>query len=146
MRINGIGSAYLGFGPRDADDRRTATLWFTFFYLPVKPLRRHVLRLHPRRSSGQAVEPLDETPLDRSEIRRTRLYGFLLFPLLILWPVPFAVAAVGPLEEGNAPWWAAPAILLAVVWLIASTWKLADWHDARSEPTKLPRARATDRA
>lgn len=136
MRINGTGTMYLGFGPRDREDCRTATLWFTILFLPIKPLRRQRLRLHPPRGSGITVEPVAETVLARAEVRRTLLYGWLLFPLLLVWPVPFAVASVPYLESGGGPWWAGPSVVLAPIWICTVAWKLMSWHERRAEPSR----------
>jgi hypothetical protein len=141
MRINGIGTAYLGLGPRDGTDCRCATLWFTFLFLPVKPLRRHRLRL-TRTSHGVVVEPIAETPLVPIEICRTRLYGFLIFPLLIAWPLPLAIFSIGGLEKGEASWIWPATFFASLGWLIGSPLLLMRWHEGRTRPrSTIERAR-----
>lgn len=35
IRLNGIGTTFLGVSPKDSNGQATATVWFTFVYIPL---------------------------------------------------------------------------------------------------------------
>ena len=131
--LNGIGTTLLGISPQNEQSEATATRWFTFFYLPIVPLKRYTVRFLPHKGSGFSYYILANEPLNWREVVLTYLYGWLLMPLLIFWPIPLVVRevwlAMGLPESLNLPF-----IFVAIVWVIIVIWKLADWHENRGRP------------
>jgi hypothetical protein len=132
--LNGIGTTLLGIGPPNERGEATATRWVTLFYAPIVPLNRYTLRFLPHRGSGFRYEILTQEKLAWGEIAQTYLYGWLLFPLLIFWPMSIAVIEVWQwlhLPAGLH----IPFMVFAIVWLVTAVWKLHDWHEKRGRPS-----------
>jgi hypothetical protein len=72
-RVNGIGTAYLGFSEKDEEGAVQSTLWFTFLYLLLVPLRSERLRIADLRLDGMEYTPLERRPLQMREVLRTYL-------------------------------------------------------------------------
>jgi hypothetical protein len=66
MRINGIGTMWLGATAREGN-RCFATLWFTFVFAPLIPIRRAKLELLPHQGAGFTYRELEKTALDGRE-------------------------------------------------------------------------------
>ncbi len=136
MRINGIGTTYLGVTGR-AGQHCHATLWLTFLYLPVVPFARHQLELLPHKGSGYSIRVLGRGALSVPEVAKTYLFGWVIFPIVLLAPLVVAIREVrtalripDSLETG--------IIAGGILWLIVAVWKLADWHEARFHPASSP--------
>ncbi|MFI5301068.1 MAG: hypothetical protein ACHREM_23540 [Polyangiales bacterium] len=130
MRINGIGTTYLGFTTRDEQDRVHATLWFTFIFAPVIPLAPRHLQLLPHSGWGFSVQVLNKTPLVAREVLTTLLFGWILVPVAVFTPGVITIREVrqsigipDSFEDGM--------MVLSILWMIVWVWKLADWHEAR---------------
>ena len=128
--LQGIGTTYLGWRHRD-DGASTATLWFTFVYLPVVPLRRVRLRnltdfeaerspsvLQVAAALGGGVswtdsyEILERLRLSWKEVAGTYLRCYVLVPALCVWPILVASVVLRELgERGVRP---SQGVLVAV--------------------------------
>jgi hypothetical protein len=135
MRFNGIGTTFLGISPMDEDGVATATLWFTFVYLPLVPLKRQRVRFLPQKGTGFSYQELERLPWNGREIVLTYLTGWVLFPLLIFAPLALAVTEVWQ-ALGLPPSWQIPYMVVAIIWVIVLVWKLSDWHEARTHPPR----------
>lgn len=137
MRINGIGTTYLGFGDRDDRDRAYATLWFTFLFAPLVPLARHHLQLLPHQGAGFSVQVIEQTPLVAKEVVRTLLFGWLLIPLALFTPCVVTIREVRQ-SIGIPDSFEDPMMGVSIVWVLVGVWKLADWHEARGQVAPRP--------
>lgn len=88
FRINGIGTTMLGFTDADQDGNCFATMWFTFLYIPILPLKR--LKIH--RVDEISFLEIERTPIVLNEVLltyiKTPIIGFIIF-----WPfllIPFS--------------------------------------------------------
>jgi hypothetical protein len=133
MRINGVGTTFLGISPMDTEGVATATWWFTLFYLPIVPLGRRRVRFLPHKGTGFSYQELERLPLNGREIALTYLTGWLFFPLLIFGPLVPAFSEVWQ-AIGLPPNWQIPYIIVAIIWVVVLVWKLSDWHEARTQP------------
>jgi len=133
MRLNGIGTTFLGISPMDETGVATATKWFTLIYVPIVPLSRHRVRFLPHKGSGFAYQELERLPLNGREIALTYLMGWVVFPLLILLPLVPAISEIWQ-AIGLPSVLQIPYILVAIIWIIVLIWKTSDWHDARTQP------------
>lgn len=102
--LNGIGTRLLGWTHHE-DGTATATVWFTFLYLPVFPLSRHSLLspgqedFDPRDSAVRGLHGLAPLRLTTryyftgrltlcgAEVLRTYLYAYVLLPLMLFAPL-----------------------------------------------------------
>ena len=119
--ITGFGTTLLGISRMDEDAIATATAWLTALWLPIVPLKRY--RVQFREDDRYTV--LDEMPVDRGEVLRTYLFGWLVFPLPIVGP-----AVSQWLFDVNVPgpwWWTA-------LWALVGLAALKGWHDLRRDP------------
>ena len=110
--FNGIGTRLLGWTHRD-DGTATATVWFTFLYLPLFPLSRHALisptaeDFEPAASVGQALQGLGQhmtletdyrfigrLPLSGGEVFGTYLFAYVWLPLKVFAPLAALVAGM----------------------------------------------------
>ena len=111
---------------------------FTFFYFPILPLNRQVIRrivTHPAEFEFIIIR---NTPISMKEVFKTYLWGWILTPLVVFWPFPFAVREVGEYfgytndkAEGTLYWM---IIIFAIAWLIISVWNWKDYDDVRGLP------------
>ncbi|MCB8945715.1 MAG: hypothetical protein H6658_18355 [Ardenticatenaceae bacterium] len=133
MRINGVGTTFLGISPMDETGVATATWWFTFLYLPLLPLGRRRVRFLPHKGTGFSYQELERLPLNGREIALTYLTGWLLFPLLMLGPMALSIKEVW-LAMGLPLSLQVPYLIAAIIWVVVLVWKLSDWHEARTHP------------
>lgn len=133
MRFNGIGTMYLGARPTGVPDERHATLWFTFFFAPLIPLRRVRVRLLPHKGDGFSVRELERTALVPSELLRTWAFSLVFVPVVaaLLFALVPLVQAFSSERDGLAT---KIALGVAFVCFGAFLWKLMDWHQARFLP------------
>jgi len=128
--INGTGTRYNGYKMTSKPGQATATLWFTFLFIPLIPLSRHIIQPLARQGTSFTFHILAKEKLVLSEVLQTYFYGWILMPLLILWPLPFAVREVQvALHVPEKLQWIPMAF--SIIWLIVSVWKLKDWDELR---------------
>lgn len=135
MRINGIGTTLLGISKPDDQGTSTATVWFTFVFLPIFPIRRLRVRFLEHQGSGFTYQVISYEKLVLSELLKTLLFGWLLIPLFAVAPLILSVKEVwtGLGFPGSLQ---IPYIILCVIWVGVVIWKTADRHDARCRPPK----------
>jgi len=144
--VNATGIRYLAIGKPDEQGRLYATRWFVFFQLPIFPLTRDLIRplSNPVDGGNFQYELFSEGPPRLSEVLRTYLFGWILFPCLLLGPLAFAILVALPatgVAEGvfgflgmNKDWIETvrgSLIVVGLIWLIAAAIVLSHWHDAR---------------
>jgi hypothetical protein len=151
VSINGCGLRLLGVGAAAEPGLRNVTVWATFLFLPLFPLQRWIIRPRRRRGFRLTFDRVARTPLDWREVRRTYLYGWLLFPGLLLLPM-FAAAAIagGVRTLARDVWPARNAVLhmamvglcgACIAALVVIIWRVASWNDRRyfGAPVDAPR-------
>jgi len=105
---------YRSFGRPEGEGWMTATIWLTFVYLPLLPLRRERVRLlrdeysswGVQASASQQFQIAGNSPISFLDVVKTYVFGWVLFPVLLVWPIILAVylgSLTGRREE--APWW-----------------------------------------
>ncbi len=96
--INGFGTTYYGWQHRE-EGKAEAAKWFVVLFLPVFPIKRHLLRIlrdpdsEPTVSAKefvQVISPhkeirdyfhvLEELPLDKQSVLKTLFKAYLLLP------------------------------------------------------------------
>lgn len=97
--INGTGTTFLGVSAPEEDGVSFATLWLTFFYLPVFPLRRQRVIFLEHKGSGFSFAHLGDVPLDWASVVRTYAYCWLLIPLLAATPAVPVFAGLGKILD-----------------------------------------------
>ncbi|WP_018342209.1 hypothetical protein [Cytophaga aurantiaca] len=93
--LDGIGTRFNGVSQPDEQGHVHATSWFTFLYLPLVPLWRAEIKREitlPLKTFNYQV--IQKLPLDKSEILKTYLYGWILIPLLLLGPALFLIPEI----------------------------------------------------
>ncbi|GEM_PF-4949550 len=144
--FNGIGTRFLGFSKTEAGDAYYATNWFTFLFFPVIPLYRAKVILKKTEQDWSVLKKkydiLSKEKLSAKEIFSTYLFGWILIPLFIVWPVIFCITEVAdviglpPSEfKGliNGPNFGVREYLFfaALIWIVVVAWKLKKWDDKR---------------
>lgn len=135
MRINGIGTTFLGISKQDENGIATATTWFTFIFLPIFPFRRLRVKFFEHIGSGFSYEIISFEKLVLSEILKTYLFGWIIFPGMGLLPLIIAIKEVWQ-AIGLPNILHIPYIILTIIWMIAFIWKLSDWHEEKCRPQK----------
>jgi hypothetical protein len=135
VRLNGIGLTHLGIEPRGPNGDAWATVWFTFFYLPVFPLRRERIRFLPRRGSGYAFRVIERGPFDLASIARSYAFSWLFMPLVVGLPL-----AALTREAWRALGLPEALYLYAfgawVVWACGWIWGLLSWRERCCRPAE----------
>lgn len=135
MRINGIGTTFLGISEQDKNGIATASNWFTFIFLPIFPTSRVRISFHEHIGDGYSYEIISYEKLVLNEILKTYLYGWILFPVMIFGGAILTVKevwqTVGLPEIIHIPFG-----IVAFIWVFVSIWKLQDWHEAKCRPKK----------
>lgn len=120
--FNGIGTRLLGWKHHE-DGTATATVWFTFLFLPLLPLSRYALLspgaedFEPAVSVGQAAQGLGQSmtlancyrfierlPLSGGEVFGTYLFAYVWLPLMIFAPLAllwFATSFINLRDASN---------------------------------------------
>lgn len=147
--LNGIGTKFYGIrGPLE-DGKCTATVWITFLYFPLIPLYRveFIRQLtHPRQFIYTIIQ---KQKLRFSEIVKTLLTGWIAVPVMMFWPMPFAVREVGE-KLGYTDHNAGGAfytfvIVFAITWLVVFVWKWKDRDERRGLPKNYKELIKTER-
>ncbi|MFN8415701.1 MAG: hypothetical protein U0U66_05165 [Cytophagaceae bacterium] len=77
-----------GVSELDKNGNVTATLWFTFLYLPIIPLWsvlvKREIELPLKEFKYQTIQKI---PFNRQSILQTYLYGWIIIPFLLLGPL-----------------------------------------------------------
>jgi hypothetical protein len=124
----GTGVRLLGISAR-TDGRATCTRWITLLYLPLWPIDRRVVAwCEP--SFGDEARWIDHgrTPIVATELVRTWLFGWILFPLLFV--APWIVMVL--LERTtDMPSLRGALAILGVPWLAMSLFLILRWDQNR---------------
>lgn len=139
VSINGTGTKFYGISLPDAEGKSTATLWVTFLFLPLVPLKRVTIKRQltdPRRFVYTEVA---RENFSTKEILMTYLFGWIITPLAWFGPLVLCIrevaSAIGiPTEGDSTPLWTG-MIVFAILWLIVFTWKWKDWLDKQGLPS-----------
>lgn len=94
--INGTGTTFLGISAADEKGESLATLWITFLFFPIFPIRRQRVIFLEQKGSGYTYAILGDLPLDLSSVTKTYAYCWLLIPFLAASP---AIPSFLGLEE-----------------------------------------------
>lgn len=92
--INGIGTRLLNCTRPDENGICEAYWWITFLYLPIYPIKKvsFVREFSPEQTwEFREIERLNKSS---KEILWTLLKFLCFYPVLIFWPMPFAVTEV----------------------------------------------------
>ncbi len=132
---NGTGTSYLALGEPDDEGWMPATVWLTFFFLPILPLRRVKVRLLREQYSSmglssnesQELQIAEILPFSLLEVIKTYFFGWIFVPVVVLWPIVLAVY-LGissprdpdqPATRPEPPWWLiaiSVASMVVVIW------------------------------
>lgn len=149
---NGIGTMYRSFGTPDQEGWMMATVWSTFLYIPIAPLRRERVRiLRDVSSSYREFEVAGTTPLSFSEVMKTYFFSWIFVPIFVGWPFALALylqASAPRLEDEAAnpfepPWWSVAIPMLSTVvlaWLSVTREgrRFEDSMRARGQQSRIP--------
>jgi hypothetical protein len=139
MRINGIGTTLLSVSKMDCDGNATATVWFTFLFLPIFPIRRYQVQFLPHQGSGFSYRILSEERLQFQEILKTYLYGWLVAPTLILGPLLFGIRENWEALRLPETWYM-PYFIFSIVWFGVAFIAIINRCENRCRP---PKSKAT---
>jgi hypothetical protein len=132
MQVNGCGLTLMGLSRQDTANQCHATVWFTFLWLPILPLRRESIQFQPSSDSGFSYITLERTPLVFREVAKTYLFGWIALPLLVLgplWGLSFAATQFDGLSDYRMA-----MVTVSIVWMAIAVWKIADWNENRLRP------------
>jgi len=101
----------------DQDGVATATLWFTFVFLPLIPLRRYRVQFLPSQGAGYSYQVLSEEKRSISEILKTYLLGWIVSPILIFGPLFFAIRENWETLQLPEAWYT-PYVIFSIIWFI----------------------------
>ena len=133
--INGIGTKFHGFRRDSSDDTLCVTSWFVFLYFPVIPVSAYRIRIVEMEKKQYGYEVLEKIPFNGKEILTTYFWGWVIAPVLWVWPIPFAVREVGEYlgyanEEGVGGFYLF-VVIFAITWIAVFAWKWKDWEETR---------------
>jgi hypothetical protein len=135
MRINGIGTTFLGVSELDSDGVAIATLWFTFLFLPAIPLKRYRVQFLPHQGSGYAYQVIRPEGHKLADILKTYLSGWVLAPALIFGPMILAIRENWDIFNLPEPWYT-PYILFSIAWFITTFMVIHTRLENRCRPPK----------
>lgn len=133
--INGCGLRFLGI-QRRPDGNFTATVWATFLFLPLFPIKRLLLANVMRTGSTVSYVTLQEIEMKGKEVIESYLFGLLLFPLLLSFPLILTLGLISMSYEFTQSKFALLGFVFGIAWFIWATWKLKNWDENRwDQPT-----------
>lgn len=117
-RVNGFGTTYLGATRPDETGRSYATVWYTFFFFPVFPISRHLVKY----AGKGAYQVYNKTAPVLKEVLLIYLLGWIIFPLIIFAPsIPALLLWPGvTLAQGFGSIWLIGSF--AVITVLAKFW------------------------
>ncbi|MEJ5309222.1 MAG: hypothetical protein WHX52_05590 [Anaerolineae bacterium] len=101
----------------DQEGVATATLWFTFVFLPLIPLRRYRVQFLPAQGAGYSYQVISEEKHSISEILKTYLLGWIVAPVLIFGPLFFAIRENWETFQLPETWYT-PYVIFSIIWFI----------------------------
>ena len=123
-RLEGFGTAFLGVKRDPRRSYHTATVWVTFFYAPILPLRRYRVKF----GEDGAYTLMKRTPLSFAEVLECYVWCWMILPVVLLGPLFLGITEIW--ESVGLPHWAQiPYILSIIAWICVAMWKLADRYD-----------------
>jgi len=136
--INGTGLRFYGISNPDQDGRSSATVWVTFFFFPLIPVRRVILTRKVTLPRDFVYTIHEKQSLRLKEIASTWMWGLIIVPVLLLAPLVLCIrevaTAIGIPTDGNGFGLYETLILFSIVYLVVFVWKWKDWIDRRGLP------------
>jgi hypothetical protein len=137
--LNGIGTRFNGFSKPDEEGKVTATMWFTFFYLPVLPLSKQEFIREITPSNEFRYRVISKQPLQAKEILMTYLFGWIIIPVLWFGPCILCIREIADkigippaAEKGFGVY--ELLMTVSIIYVVIFVWKLKDWDEARGLP------------
>jgi hypothetical protein len=93
--INGVGTVYYGEDQRKEDQSYLATSFLVLFFIPIIPLGTVRMRNLGIDGEKNHYEILKRLPMHWGQVRKAYLRGWLLMPLVLLWPMLLLVVVGG---------------------------------------------------
>jgi hypothetical protein len=136
--INGTGLRFYGVNQPDQEGKSFATVWFTFFFLPIVPVRRVVLTRKITRPRDFIFTVHAKQKLVWSEVAHTWLWGLILTPLLMFAPLILGAIGIATGILADTPehsnGFTIAVLLVGIIYLIVFIWKWKDWIDKQGLP------------
>ncbi|MFT4602761.1 MAG: hypothetical protein ACI857_002948 [Arenicella sp.] len=133
MTFNGIGFRYLNASELDVQGCYTSDKWFTFLYLPIIPLKRMKMKRAITKSNNSQLEYIEESKIDGLSIFKSFVWGWIIYPVIILWPMPFMVIelyqSLGFPENLHSLFFAS-----VIIYMLIMVWILADRYEEQGLP------------
>lgn len=130
FRLNGVGTTLLGVSEAAPDGTKTATVWFTFLFLPIIPLRRLRVAFVPQEGSGFAFVEVERTQLSVPEILQTLLFCYIVIPVVAVVPALPAFKEIGR-ALGIPDSWRTTMIVIAIIWVAIVAIVVSSRHERR---------------
>ena len=136
--LNGIGLRFLSFTPLDEHNCCYVTVWVTFLFFPLFPLKRLYISRERTHFTDFEYRVLSKDRLRTKEILTTYLYGYILIPLFSVGPL--VIFMDKHVKEGRTNVQGSPTgtiLIIAFIYSIAFMMALKYWDYKRGMPKKL---------
>ena len=134
MTINGIGTRLLNCSRVMTDGTCEGYYWFTFIYAPIIPLKKIKFIRELTDKDMFEFREIEVLPKQTNEVLYTYFKGWVIYPILIFWPMPIAVTEVYHdilhLPDNLYNY----MIAFAIIYLIVMVWILADRYEVQGLP------------
>jgi hypothetical protein len=144
--LNGIGLRFLAITPIDEQECCYVTQWVTVLYFPIIPIRRLYIQRFFTHSTDFEYVIIRKDALQWKEILLTYIFGYLIFPFIVIAPVVLAIREVAEsigvqteyMQDGkmHSTFIYNAMVTAAIVWLGASVLAISYWDNHRGLPKK----------
>jgi hypothetical protein len=137
MTKKGIGTRFLGL-QNDDDGKLFATKWFTIVYVPVFPLFSAFIKIHRAKDFLNNYEIVEKTEHRYTNILRTYIYGWFIFPFFLFGPIYFAtpefaaLIGIGDIKHSSL---FQTLVIISVTWVVIAGIILIRWDMMRRKGT-----------
>lgn len=129
ISINGCGLRLMSATKTQTPGIFHATLWLTFLFIPLIPLKRFTIRPIKKERFRFTYDQLESLSLDFKAILKTYLSSIGMI-LALLTPVILSITEIQTaLGIPDSTQWI--LMFLAIIWLVVFIWKFLDWDEKR---------------
>ena len=135
INSKGVGTRYLGL-QRDDDGKLFATKWIVILFLPVFPLFSAFIQINKTRDMFNDYLLIEKTEHRYTNILKTYLYGWIIFPAFMFGPIFFATpefaASIGIKDIKHSSLFQT-IVIIVVTWVVIAGIILILWDRKRRD-------------
>ena len=120
--LNGIGTRFYDFSRPDEEGNCKVTLWISFMYLPLVPLKTVIIKREVTKPHIFQYNVVGKAKIELFGILKTYFFSWIVMPLLLAWPGIFCVREIS--EKIGIPVDDSSGVGVSSTWTVLFTFSL----------------------